>query len=146
MYAKTQLTLLFLVSTLIGQVKIGDWRAYTSPLKINKTVITSDSIICATEGGLLINSGDGYKTLTTIDGLHSVDLSTIEKDNFGNFWIGGNTPLGFIQIYNFNIGSVEVFDFGLTRITDFYIDGENAYAAFIDGQDVGIVKFVYSND
>ena len=146
MYAKTQLILLFLFSTLIGQVKIGDWRAYTSPLKINKTIISGDSIICATEGGLLIKSGDNYNTLTTIDGLYSVDLSTIEKDSFGNFWIGGNTPLGFIQIYNFDIGSVEVFDFGLTKITDIYIDSENAYAAFIDGQDVGIVKFVYSND
>ena len=146
MYAKTQLILLFLFSTLNGQVKIGDWGAYTSPLKINKTIITGDSIICATEGGLLIKSGDSYNTLTTIDGLYSVDLSTIEKDSFGNFWIGGNTPLGFIQIYNFDIGSVEVFDFGLTEITDFFIDLENAYASFIDGQDVGIIKFVYSNN
>ena len=94
----------------------------------------------------MVKSGDIYNTLTTIDGLYRVDLSNIEKDSFGNLWIGGNTPSGFIQIYNFNIGSVEVFDFGLTEITNFYIDGENAYAAFIDGQDVGIVKFVHSND
>ena len=146
MYAKTQLILLFLFSTLIGQVEIGDWRAYTCPLKINETIIAGDSIFCATEGGLLIKNGDSYKTLTTIDGLYSVDLSTIKKDSFGNFWIGGNTPSGFIQIYNFDIGSVDVFDFGLTRITDFYIDLENAYASFIDGQDVGIIKFVYSNN
>ena len=39
MYAKTQLILLFLFSTLNGQVKIGDWGAYTSPLKINKTIL-----------------------------------------------------------------------------------------------------------
>ena len=122
MYAKNHLVLLLLLfSNLNGQVKIGDWGAYTSPIKINKTIIAGDSIICATEGGLLIKSGDSYKTLTTIDGLHSVDLSTIEKDSFGNFWIGGSTPLGFIQIYNFDIGSVEVFDFGLTRITDFLL-------------------------
>ena len=136
MYAKTQLILLFLFSALNGQVKIGDWGAYASPLKINKTIIDGDSIICATEGGLLIHSGDSYKTLTTIDGLYSVDLSVIEKDAFDNLWIGGSTPLGFIQIYNFVIGSVEVFDFGLTKITDIYTDFENAYVAFIDGQDV----------
>ena len=146
MCAKIQLILFFLFSILIGQVKIGDWEAYTSPLKINETIIAGDSIICATQGGLLIKGRDSYKTLTTIDGLYSVDLSTIEKDAFGNFWVGGSRPLGFIQIYNFNIGSVEVFDFGLTKITDIYIDSENAYAAFIDGQDVGIIKFVYSND
>jgi len=145
MYAKIQLILLFFFSTLIGQVKIGDWGAYTSPLKINETIVAGDSIICATEGGLLIKSKDSYKTLTSIEGLYNVDLSSIEKDSFGNFWIGGSTPLGFIQIYNINTGPVEVFDFGLTGITDFYIDGGNAYAAFIDGQDVGIVKFVHVN-
>ena len=118
MSAKNKPIQFFLFSILIGQVKIGDWEAYTSPLKINETIIAGDSIICATQGGLLIKGRDSYKTLTTIDGLYSVDLSTIEKDAFGNFWIGGSTPLGFIQIYNFNIGSVEVFDFGLTKITD----------------------------
>ena len=144
MYARIHLALLF--STLVGQVKIGDWGAYTSPLKINKVIVAGDSIICATEGGLLIKKENNYRTLTTINGLHSVDISTIEKDAFGNFWIGGSTPLGFIQIYDFNIGSIEVFDFGLSKITDIYFDSENAYAAFIDGQDVGLVKFVYSND
>ena len=127
MYVRNQLILLFFLSISMGQVTIGDWRAYTSPLKINKTIVAPDSIICATEGGLLIKTVDSYKTLTTIDGIYSVDLSTIEKDSFGNFWIGGSTPVGFIQIYNFNTGSVEVFDFGLTKITNIYIDFENAY-------------------
>ena len=56
MYAKTQIILVFLFSILVGQVK--NWRleAYTSPLKINKTIIVGDSILCATEGGLLIKS------------------------------------------------------------------------------------------
>tara|TARA_B100000073_G_scaffold348468_1_gene367547 strand:+ start:7326 stop:9713 length:2388 start_codon:yes stop_codon:yes gene_type:complete len=146
MYSRIYFILLFLFSNAFGQVKVGEWSAYTSPLKINETIITGDSIICATSGGLLVKSKYGFNTLTTIDGLYGVDLSIIEKDTFGNLWLGGNTPLGFIQIYNFNIGSVEIFDFGLTQITDFYIDGENAFAAFIDGQDVGIVKFVYSNN
>ena len=50
MYPRAHLTLVFLFSILFGQVKIGDWRAFTSPLKINKTIIIGDSIICATEG------------------------------------------------------------------------------------------------
>ena len=75
-------------------------------------------------------SKDGYSTLTTVDGLSGIDLSTIERDVYGNLWIGGSSPFGFIQIYNFNIGSIDVFDFGLTEITDFYIDSENTYAAF----------------
>ena len=79
MYAKTQLILLFLFSALNGQVKIGDWGAYTSPLKINKTIISGDSIICATEGGLLINRGDIYNTLTTIDGLYVLIYQLLKK-------------------------------------------------------------------
>ncbi len=146
MASKTYLLLMILLSNLFAQVKIGDWKAYTSPLKINNSIISGDSIICATSGGLFINRGFSYKTLTTIDGLYGVDLSIIEKDKYGNFWLGGSAPFGFIQIYNFNKGSVEVFDFGLTEITDIYIDGEYAFAAFIDGQDVGIVKLIYSND
>ena len=67
----------------------------------------------------------------------------LRKDAYGNIWIGGSTPFGFIQIYNFNIGSVEVFDFGLTEITDFCINGEYAFAAFIDGQDAGLIKFAF---
>ena len=130
----------------MGQVVIGDWDAYTSPLKINKTILFGDSIICATNGGLMIKTEDGFNTLTTINNLHGVDLSTVEKDNIGNIWIGGSSPFGFIQIYNFKNGSVDIFDFGLTEITNFYIDSENAYASFVDGQDVGVIKFGYAND
>ena len=106
MYARTQIILVFLFSILLGQVKIGDWRAYTSPLKINKTIITGDSIICATGGGLLIKSGDIYNTLTTIDGLYSVDLSTLEKDIFGNFYGYGEWCVNNNTIY-LNIGNIE---------------------------------------
>ena len=107
-------------------------------------VATGDSIISATGGGLLIKTQNGFTTLTTINGIHGVDLSSVGKDNYNNIWIGGSSPNGFIQIYNFDQGSIEVFDYGLTEITHFYFDNEIAYISFIDGQDVGFMKFVFS--
>ena len=142
---KIYLILTFILSQVLSQVNIGEWDAYTSPLEIRSMVATGDSIISATGGGLLIKTQNGFTTLTTINGIHGVDLSSVGKDNYNNIWIGGSSPNGFIQIYNFHQGSIEVFDYGLTEITHFYFDNEITYVSFIDGQDIGFMKFVYSN-
>ncbi len=117
----------FLITTLLlsqafSQVNIGEWDAYTSPLEIRSMVVKGDSIVSATGGGLLIKSQNQFTTLTTINGIYWVDLSSVGKDNYNNIWIGGSSPNGFIQIYNFDQGSIEVFDYGLTQITHFYFD------------------------
>ena len=135
----------FPFAQVLSQVNIGEWDAYTSPLEIRGMIVTGDSIISATGGGVLIKNQNQFTTLTTINGIYGVDLSSIGKDNYNNIWIGGSSPNGFIQIYNFNKGSIEVFDYGLTEITHFYFDNEIAYVSFIDGQDVGFMKFVFSN-
>ena len=145
MHRKIFIFMIFFLSQVFPQVNIGDWDAYTSPLEIRSMVVKGDSIISATGGGLLIKSQNQFTTLTTINGIYGVDLSSIGKDNYNNIWIGGSSPNGFIQIYNFDQGSIEVFDYGLTEITHFYFDNEIAYISFIDGQDVGFMKFVFSN-
>ena len=134
-----------LLSQVFSQVNLGQWDAYTSTLEIRNLVVKGDSIISATGGGLLIKSNNQFTTLTTINGIYGVDLSSVGKDDYNNIWIGGSSPNGFIQIYNFDKGSIKVFDYGLTEITHFYFDNEIAYVCFIDGQDVGFMKFVFSN-
>ena len=58
--------LLFIPLTNInGQVNIGDWKAYTSPLKIKKVITSNDSLICATEGGLLIKNQNNFSTFSS---------------------------------------------------------------------------------
>ena len=138
--------LFFIVSISLSQVQIGEWDAYTSPIKINSIITTGDSIICATGGGLLVKYQDAVNTITKVDGLYGVDLSSIGKDNYHNIWLGGNSPNGFIQVYNFRKGSVDVFNYGLTSINEFWLSDSLAFATFVDGQDVGLIKFIYENE
>jgi len=86
-----------------------------------------------------------FEVLTTVHGLNGVDLLSISKDNYNNIWIGGKSPNGFVQIYDNEKNSIDVFDYGLTEITKFYIGDSIALASFIDGQDVGLIKWIYSD-
>ncbi len=136
--------LFLFTANLFAQVRIGDWRALTCPLDIRDIAIVSDTMYCATGGGLLIKTGNQFATLTTIDGLNGVDISVIAADGDGYLWLGGNTPNGFIQIYDpIKKNSVSLFDYGLTEITGFWIDDSLAFAAFIQGQDVGLLKWLF---
>ena len=121
MYSKIFIFMTFFLSQVYPQVNIGEWDAYTSPLEIRSMVVKGDSIISATGGGLLIKSQNQFTTLTTINDIYGVDLSSIGNDNYNNIWIGGSSPNGFIQIYNFDQGSIDVFDYGLTEVTHFYL-------------------------
>ena len=58
-----------------------------------------------------------FEVLTTVHGLNGVDLLSISKDNYNNIWIGGKSPFGFVQIYDNEKNSIDVFDYGLTEIT-----------------------------
>jgi len=93
---------------------------------------------------MLYNNGD-YEVFTTVDGLHRVDLFSISKDKYRNVWLGGKSPNGFVQIYNIERNNINIFDYGLTEITEFWVGDSIAFAAFIDGQDLGLIKWVYSD-
>ena len=133
----------FFISLISAQVRMGDWKALTSPLNVRQVVATEDHILAATEGGLFIFDDQNYYTLTTIEGLMGVDLGAVDRDPMDQAWVGGALPFGFIQVYDLEQQrSVEVFDFGLTAIFDFEILDSLAFAWFQDGQDMGIMKFV----
>ena len=134
------------ISYSFAQVRVGDWDALTSPLKVREVITLDHSIYAATEGGIFKIENDSYKTYTTIDGLIGVDISSITKDN-NNIWIGGSSPYGFIQIYDpINQRSINSFDFGLTSILDIQIVDSIAWVLFQDGQDYGIMKFIFDNE
>jgi hypothetical protein len=96
------------------------------------------------EGGLRKIKDDVYTTFTTIEGLKGVDLSSIAVDNESNLWIGGESPFGCLQVYNPDQKeSLASFDFGLTAILDIKIQETVAWVLFKDGQDTGIMKFIY---
>ena len=136
--------LFFIFSNLFCQEIIGEWGAFTSPLKI-RDVLHNDKIYAATEGGLLQIDENGYIVLTTINGLEGVDLSCITVDHESNLWLGGSSPMGFLQVFDpYTQTTVYNFDFGLTKINDIVILDSLAFVSFDEGQDFGIMKFLYN--
>ena len=135
-----------IVGTTYAQVENGQWKSLTSVLKNNDIVSLNNVLFSATDGGLLILEKNEYKTLTTVNGLEGVNLTTLAIDLDSNLWIGGNSPNGFLQVYNPTKGeSVKVFDFGLTKILDIQIKNQFCWALFKSGQDYGIMKFIYND-
>ena len=126
-------------------MRIGEWRALTCPLDIRNLIQLGDTTYCATGGGLLLYHNSTFEVLTTVNGLYGIDLLSISKDSYNNIWIGGKSPFGFVQIYDNEKNSIDVFDYGLTEITKFFIGDSIALASFIDGQDLGLIKWIYSN-
>jgi len=132
----------------VGQNIIGDWNALTSPLEVNDLTYVNEITYAATGGGLLkIDEENRYNTLTTVDGLRGINLSTITFDHNNHLWIGGSSPTGFLQLYDpENTQSINSFDFGLTSIIDIQINNYIVWVLFQDGQDKGIMKFIYDED
>ena len=99
-FIKSIYLLLFSIS--LSQVRIGDWKALTSPLDVRDLIYNDNEIIAATGGGLFQLINNEYKTYTSVDGLEIVNISCLAIDHLGNTWIGGSSPYGILQIYNRN--------------------------------------------
>ena len=126
---------------------MGDWESFTSPLIIHDLVEFDSKVLCATEGGLLIYTGEEFSTLTNLDGLIGTNLNVIEKDLYGNIWLGGTVPDGFVQVYDpSETSSVAEFDYDLTEIIDIAVGDTIAYAVFKLNQDFGIQKFLHDGN
>ncbi len=123
-----------------------EWKALTSPLNIRDLTNLANELFAATEGGLFHIKDQVYKTYTTVDGLLGVDLAAIDHDHDANIWIGGNVPYGFVQVYDpIENESVVSFDFDLSGIIDIQVLDSLAFVFFQDGQDLGLMKFLYDD-
>ncbi len=130
-----------------GQSRVGEWGSFTSPLDIQAMIEIGDSIVAATDGGLLIfdRISRTFMTINNTDGLHSTDLLAVANDG-NNLWIGGNDPNGVIQIYDLQeMESVDIFDFGFTCIPGFAIADSLVYGVFKENMDWGLIEFIYRN-
>ena len=137
------LPFIILLATSLAQVNIGDWDALTCPLDVRDIVQIGDTSYCATGGGIMLYNSGSSEIYTTVDGIYKIDILSISNDSYNNLWIGGKSPNGFVQIFNIVSGNIDIFDYGLTEITNFWISDSIAFASFIDGQDLGLIKWVY---
>ena len=126
-------------------MRIGDWKALTCPLEVRELIQLGDTTYCATGGGLLLYHNSIFEVITTVNGLNGIDLMSISKDGSNNIWIGGKSPNGFVQTYNHEKNNMALFDYGLTEITKIFIEDSIVLASFIDGQDLGLIKWIYSD-
>ena len=145
-----QLPALFiLLGLLFGQARIGEWQAYTAPLHINDITGFEQQAICGTDGGLLIydQDRDSFNTLTVIDHLAGTGINVVEIGKDGYLWLGGVSPYGFVQVYDFkNKKSIAEFNFGLTEIIDISITDSIGFVAFLENQDWGLMEFIYRDE
>lgn len=138
----------FLINVLFGQVHVGDWDAYTSPLEIADMVEVDSLLVSATNGGLLVYDRvqDEFETITKVHGLEGTDLATINIDTYNQYWVGGASPDGFIQILDEQFSVLKSFDYSLTTIVDFAISDSIVFAAFQQNQDWGIMEFRFDGE
>ena len=131
------------VGLCFSQVKVGDWNSLTSFLQIRDVELIENTLYTATEGGILSVKEYDYSIITNTNGLAGVDLLSIEKDNNDHLWVGGNSPFGFLQLYDpLNKESISFFDFQLTAINDIQVKDSITWVLFQDGQDNGLMKFI----
>ena len=104
----------FLTLTLANsQARIGEWKALTSILNVRDIIFTEEAIYAASSGGVLEIKNNQYSTYTTINELNGVNLSCMALDHQSNLWIGGQSPFGFLQVYDFQKKeSMSSFEFG----------------------------------
>ena len=137
---------IFFVELSFCQVKVGDWNSLTSSLQIRDVQLIENTLYSATEGGILSIKENDYSVITNTNGLIGVDLLSIAKDNNDNLWVGGNSPFGFLQLYDPLIKeSISSFDFKLTAIQDIQVNGNITWVLFQDGQDNGLMKFIFDD-
>ena len=137
---------LFFVELSFCQVKVGDWNSLTSSLQIRDVQFIENTLYSATEGGILSIKENDYSVITNTNGLIGVDLLSIAKDNNDNLWVGGNSPFGFLQLYDPLLKeSISSFDFQLTAIQDIQVNGNITWVLFQDGQDNGLMKFIFDD-
>jgi len=131
------------INLLLSQVRVGDWDAYTSPLDISDMVEVDSLLVSATNGGILVYNRilDQFKTYTNMQGLKGTDLAVIDQDEYGQYWIGGASPNGFIQIFDEQFNLQETFDLDLTKIVDFAITDSIVFTAFQQNQEWGVMEF-----
>lgn len=132
---------------LTGQNRIGQWGALTSVLEVRDIVNIDGHLYAATGGGVFHINDNNYSVFTKVDQLEGVDINAIAVDFKSHIWIGGNSPNGFIQVYDpASQKSIEIFDFGMNLIKDIKLDDKKCWVLFKDGQDFGLMKFVYNKN
>jgi hypothetical protein len=119
-----------------------DWETHSYMNDVKDIIYYDNHIWTATTGGAYkLNVNDStFQKYTNVDGLGSLDLSTLTVDNYGNIVFGSTD--GSISVFNpqFALWS-SLSDLDGEYITDIYTNGDTLWVAANSG--VGV--FLYKN-
>lgn len=143
---KFRLWWVMLVNLTLAQVRVGDWQNITSPLQIKAITALGDTLVCGTNGGLLLYNPNRqtFEVLTNLDGLAVTTINSVFKGPQNNLWLSGD---GIIQVYDFkNHVSVNIFDFDLDEVIGFTVFKGVVYGVYRQETDWGIAEFIFSDN
>ncbi|MEA1981423.1 MAG: two-component regulator propeller domain-containing protein [candidate division Zixibacteria bacterium] len=120
------------------------WDNITSFNQVRSFNILDDSLYLATSGGLLMVTNRNIQPLQIIntDGLGTVDITDIIKDNNNQKWVAG---LGRLIKFNFDMSQIYMFkneDNELIELYKLYDDGNKIWV----GTEAGLVLFDKTTD
>ncbi|MBC8214669.1 MAG: T9SS type A sorting domain-containing protein [Candidatus Marinimicrobia bacterium] len=140
---------LFYVITLISLSTASDWNTLTSMLTPTGITIQENDIYASTVGGLLKfdRVTNEFSFIKHYEGLEHLDISTMAKDSYNQFWLGGNSPNGTIQIYHTSNGLVEhIQHLDIDEIIKFSIRDSLAFAIYRNATTFGIIKLLIDDE
>ena len=135
MYSLRIVLIITIINTFSIAQNLGIWKNHTNMLNVKETVLTTDGIWAATNGGIYhysFNTGT-YLSFTKSENLSSHLITAIAKDNTGKIWIG-TTP-GYINVYDPSTGNIlKILDIYKTekskkQINDIVIRNDTVFVA-----------------
>ena len=123
-----------------------EWRIESSKLIVRAMNSFGEEVFAGTSGGLVIYSPTGAKTITVLDGLSSLDISSMAIDERGIVILGMNSPTGNIDFYSTSDGSIYSIDENLTKITAIDVVGDSIFAGFIAQDQIGVLLVTYDDN
>jgi ligand-binding sensor domain-containing protein len=136
--------LLLILTTRSGAQGIHDWKTITYMNDITDMLYTAGEIWVTTSGGAYkFNPGDSTSVLyTNVEGLGSLTLTAIEKDEYAHILAGSHD--GAINIYDINQDHWSA-DYNLrgTEIVDLFVNHDTLWVATTKGV---AVFFIRTND
>jgi hypothetical protein len=140
---------LFFASVLFGQIQVGNWESHTSLLTPRSILFAENGdILAATAGGILkfdlhTQSFDKYNNS---DGLDYLDLNTISQTAAGNYILGGNYPIGSLQVFHPDHGLIDVIDhLGIEEIQKIDMNSEYLAASCLINNLPSIALFYFDS-
>ena len=128
-----------------NNIRIDEWRVESSKMLVQDVASFGENVYAATTGGLVVYAPEKTETLTILDGLSSLDINSIGVDRRGTIILGMDAPIGNLDFYSPEDGSIYTINENLSGITSLAVAGDSVFAGFFAADQIGILLLTYDN-